>query len=169
MLSAANATGFKDEGVVAFRDGTTTQFLNTEDALNNSSLFSACDLSFRDAAGNRSAISQLEFAEETQTQLDVVLAANRPIDGTYTIAVEEMTWNEGCAFITLEGDSVAMPLEEGFLTTVELDGNSNNTRPSGRSPWFQPPAPKCLLRVVKAKVRRPSPCCLQATVLGTSP
>ena len=131
VLSAANATGFKDEGVVAFRDGTTTQFLNTEDALNSSSLFSACDLSFRDAAGNRSAISQLEFAEETQTQLDVVLAANHPIDGTYTIAVENMTWNEGCAFITLEGDSVAMPLEEGFLTTVELDGNSNNTETIG--------------------------------------
>ena len=105
--------------------------MNTEDALNNSSLYSACDLSFRDAAGNRSAISQLDFADETQTQLDVVLAANRPIDGTYTIAVENMTWNEGCAFITLEGDSVAMPLEEGFLTTVELDGNSNNTETIG--------------------------------------
>ena len=131
VLSAANATGFKDESVVAFREGTATQFLNTEDALNSSSLYSACDLSFRDAAGNRSAISQLDFADETQTQLDVVLAANRPIDGTYTIAVEEMTWNEGCAFITMEGDSVAMPLEEGFLTTIELDGNSNNTRTVG--------------------------------------
>jgi hypothetical protein len=131
VLSAANATGFKDESVVAFREGTATQFLNTEDALNSSSLYSACDLSFRDAAGNRSAISQLDFADETQTQLDLVLAANRPIDGTYTIAVEEMTWNEGCAFITMEGDSVAMPLEEGFLTTIELDGNSNNTRTVG--------------------------------------
>jgi hypothetical protein len=131
VLSAANATGFKDESVVAFREGTATQFLNTEDALNSASLYSACDLSFRDAAGNRSAISQLNFADETQTQLDVVLAANRPIDGTYTIVVEEMTWNEGCAFITLDGDSVAMPLEEGFLTTVELDGNSNNTQTIG--------------------------------------
>ena len=128
VLSAANATGFQDESVVAFREGTAIGFLNTEDALNSSSLYSACDLSFRDAAGNRSAISQLDFADSTQTQLDVVLAANRPIDGTYTIAVEEMTWNEGCAFITLDGDSVAMPLEEGFLTTVELDGNENNTR-----------------------------------------
>ena len=131
VLSATNATGFKDEGVVAFRGGTATQFLNTEDALNTSSLYSACDLYLRDDAGNRSAISQLDFVEETQTELDVVLAANRPLDGTYTIAVDEMTWNDGCAFITLEGDSVAIPLEEGFLTTIELDGNSNNTRTVG--------------------------------------
>ena len=69
----------------------------------------------------------LDFTDETQTQLDVVLAANRPIDGTYTIVVEEMNWPDGSAFITLEGDTTAYALEEGYLTTVELDGNSNNT------------------------------------------
>ena len=131
VLSASNATGFKDESVVAIREGAEVQFLNTEDALNSSSLYSACDLSFRDAAGNRSAISQLDFTEETQTQLELVLAANRPIDGTYTIAVEEMNWNAGCAFITLEGDSVAMPLEDGFLTSVELESHIDNTQTIG--------------------------------------
>ena len=130
-VKATTVSGFGDEAIVVRNNMSTTQFLHGEDALNKPSLYSACDLYLRDDAGNRSAISQLDFVEETQTELDVVLAANRPLDGTYTIAVEEMTWNDGCAFITLEGDSVAIPLEEGFLTTVELDGNSNNTRTIG--------------------------------------
>ncbi|MGB0150387.1 MAG: hypothetical protein ACPF87_05805 [Flavobacteriales bacterium] len=130
-LSASTASGFRDECLLVFREGTTTNFLVTEDALNSASLYSACDLSFRDVHGNRSAISQLDFADEPQTQLDVVLAANRPIDGTYTIVVEEMNWPDGSAFITLEGDTTAYALEEGYLTTIELDGNSNNTHTIG--------------------------------------
>ena len=131
VLSAANSSGFKDESVLAFREGTTVDFLHTEDALNKPSTPAACDLYLRHEDGNESSISQLNFENETQTQLDLVLAASSPIDGMYTIVVEEMTWNAGCAFITLEGDSVAMPLEDGFLTSVELDGNSENTRTIG--------------------------------------
>ena len=80
----------------------------------------------RDAEGNSCAIAQLDFDEETTLEFDLMLSANRPNDNTYTIAVDEMNWEAGCAFITLDGDAVATPLEEGVLTTVELNANGNN-------------------------------------------
>ena len=126
VFSTSNATGFEDGGMVCLRKGSNVGFVNNEDAENAASFYSACDLYLRDAEGNSCAIAQLDFDEETTLEFDLMLSANRPNDNTYTIAVDEMNWEAGCAFITLDGDAVATPLEEGVLTTVELNANGNN-------------------------------------------
>ena len=116
VFSAQNASGFRDETVIALRDGASVDFLESEDAMNTSSLYSACDMYLLDGEGKRSGIAQLGFDREPLMQFDLMLGANRPLDGEYVVTVEEFEWMNGCAFIVLDDDPTPQPLEAGELT-----------------------------------------------------
>ena len=125
-ISAENASGFRDEVVIGFREGASVSFDESEDAINTSSLYSACDLYLKDSESNRSAIAQLGFTTEPMMEFDIVLGANRPLDGSYTLSVDEFEWEEGCAFLVLADDTEPHALETGELTTVTLAPNQNH-------------------------------------------
>jgi hypothetical protein len=127
VLSAENGSGFRDECVAAIRQGTDVAFLDYEDALNTSSLYSACDIYLRDVDGNRNGIAQMDFKAEPLATFDIVLGANRPLDGDYTIRVEQMDWTEGCAYVILDGETEVRPLELGELVKVGLSATQNHT------------------------------------------
>jgi len=127
VLSAENGSGFRDECVAAIRQGTDVAFLDYEDALNTSSLYSACDIYLRDVDGNRNGIAQMDFKAEPLATFDIVLGANRPLDGDYTIRVEQMDWTDGCAYVILDGETEVRPLELGVLVNVELSATQNHT------------------------------------------
>ena len=125
-ISAENASGFRDETVIGFREGASVSFDESEDAINTSSLYSACDLYLRDGESNRSAIAQLGFDNEPMMEFDIVLGANRPLDGTYTLSIDDFEWEEGCAFLMLADDTEPRALEAGELTTVTLASDQNH-------------------------------------------
>ncbi|MEC8361134.1 MAG: hypothetical protein VX002_02440, partial [Bacteroidota bacterium] len=129
VFSAQNASGFRDETVIALRDGASVNFLGSEDAMNTSSLYSACDMYLLDGEGKRSSIAQLGFDREPLMQFDLMLGANRPLDGEYVVAVEEFEWMNGCAFIVLGDDPTPQPLAAGELTHISLPTgmNTNHT------------------------------------------
>ena len=89
-------------------------------------MYSACDLYLKDSESNRSAIAQLGFTTEPMMEFDIVLGANRPLDGSYTLSVDEFEWEEGCAFLVLADDTEPHALETGELTTVTLAPNQNH-------------------------------------------
>ena len=129
VFSAQNASGFRDETVIALRDGASVNFLGSEDAMNTSSLYSACDMYLLDGEGKRSGIAQLGFDREPLMQFDLMLGANRPLDGEYVVTVEECEWMNGCAFIVLDDNPTPQPLEAGELTHISLPTgvNTNHT------------------------------------------
>ena len=129
VFSAQNASGFRDETVIALRDGASVNFLGSEDAMNTSSLYSACDMYLLDGEGKRSGITQLGFDREPLMQFDLMLGANRPLDGEYVVTVEECEWMNGCAFIVLDDNPTPQPLEAGELTHISLPTgvNTNHT------------------------------------------
>lgn len=126
VFSAENASGYRDEVVIAIREGASVDFVESEDAINTSSLYSACDMYLLDNAGKRSGIAQLGFDREPMTQFDLVLGANRPLDGDYVVSVDAFEWEEGCAFIALAGEATPRPLESGELGSVSLSSNENH-------------------------------------------
>ena len=59
---------------------------------------------------------------------DLVLAANRPLENTFDVWVEALTWVDGIVVFQQSEGSPAIYLEEGsLLSNVELDENINNT------------------------------------------
>jgi len=126
VFSAENASGYRDETVIALREGASVQFAASEDAINTSSLYSACDMYLLDDAGKRSGIAQLGFDREPMTQFDLVLGANRPLDGEYVVSVDAFDWEEGCAFVALAGETSPRPLETGELARVSLSATENH-------------------------------------------
>ena len=126
ILSVENTTGFRDECVAVVRKNTHVDFLANEDAINTSSLYSACDLYLRDAQGNRISISQMDFSTEPLASFDVILGANRPLDGNYTVRIEHLDWAEGCAYFVMNGETESLPLELGELTQVQLASTQNH-------------------------------------------
>lgn len=126
VFSAENASGYRDETVIALREGASVQFAASEDAINTSSLYSACDMYLLDDAGKRSGIAQLGFDREPMTQFDLVLGANRPLDGEYVVSVDAFDWEEGCAFVALAGETAPRPLEPGELARVSLSATENH-------------------------------------------
>ena len=126
VFSTENSTGYRDETVLAIREGAQVAFQSSEDAINTSSLYSACDMYLLDGSGHRSGIAQLDFDQEPMAQFDLVIGANRPLDGQYVVTVEELDWAEGCAFIVMAGETDPSPLVAGELTTVNLSSNANH-------------------------------------------
>ena len=126
VFSAENASGYRDETVIAIREGASVDFLGSEDAINTSSLYSACDMYLLDQEGNRSGIAQLGFDREPIVQFDLMLGANRPLDGEYVVTVEAFDWADGCAFIVMGEDATPQPLEAGELGTISLSTGVNN-------------------------------------------
>ncbi|MEC7950949.1 MAG: PKD domain-containing protein, partial [Bacteroidota bacterium] len=114
---------------IALREDASVDFLESEDAINTSSLFSACDMYLLDGEGKRSGIAQLGFDREPLMQFDLMLGANRPLDVEYVVAVEEFEWMNGCAFIVLDDNPTPQPLEAGELTHISLPTgvNTNHT------------------------------------------
>lgn len=125
-IAVDNTTGYHDECVVTFREGTSTAFDPTEDAINTSSLFSACDVYLRDNNGTRSSIAQMSFDSEPVMTFEVVVGANRPLDGNYTLTVNELDWADGCLQFVPAGETEASPLETGVLATVQLSSSANH-------------------------------------------
>jgi len=82
-----------------------------------------------DGEGKRSGITQLGFDREPLMQFDLMLGANRPLDGEYVVTVEECEWMNGCAFIVLDDNPTPQPLEAGELTHISLPTgvNTNHT------------------------------------------
>ena len=126
VFSAENASGYRDETVIAIREGASVDFLGSEDAINTSSLYSACDMYLLDEEGNRSGIAQLGFDREPIVQFNLMLGANRPLDGEYLVTVEALDWADGCAFIVMGEDATPQPLEAGELGTISLSTGVNN-------------------------------------------
>ena len=123
VFSAENTTGYRDEVVLAIRENTLIDFEDSEDAINTSSLFSACDLYLLGQDDVRSGIAQLDFDVEPAASFDLILGANRPVDGTYSLEVEELNWAEGCAYIVMDGETEARPLEAGHLVSTQLSAS----------------------------------------------
>ena len=126
-FAASNPSGFADECRAAIVEGTSVQFDAVEDGTNGTSPYSACDLYLRDADNTKNGIVQIDFVREPVATFDLILAANAPFDGDFTLDVTEMNWPEGCVFIQLNGEADAQPLEEGELMQVALSSSDNNT------------------------------------------
>lgn len=126
VFSAENASGYRDEAVIAIRESASVSFLESEDAINTSSLSSACDLYLLDDLGNRSGIAQLGFDQEPMAQFDLVLGSNRPLDGEYVVSIDEFSWMDGCAFIMMADETTPRPIESGELGNVFLTASENH-------------------------------------------
>jgi len=127
IFAASNPSGFADECRAAIVEGTSVEFDAAEDGTNGTSPYSACDLYLRDVDNTKNGIVQLAFDREPMATFDLILAANAPFDGDFTLDVTEMNWPEGCVFIQLNGESEAQPLEVGELTQLVLSSSDNNT------------------------------------------
>ncbi|MGB2423166.1 MAG: PKD domain-containing protein [Flavobacteriales bacterium] len=130
-ISVENTTGYYDECLVTLREGMSTSFDPTEDAINTSSLFSACDVYLRDGNGTRSSIAQMNFDSEPVMSFEVVVGANRPVDGNYTLTVNESDWEGGCLQFLPVGETEIQPLEPGFLAAIELSSTANHNHAVG--------------------------------------
>ena len=78
IFSVSNASGFRDEVVVTRNDNALDAYVTSEDALNTSSLYAACDLYLLDSSYTRTGVSQIAFDSDELVSFDLVLAANRP-------------------------------------------------------------------------------------------
>ena len=132
VFSVSNQSGFADESILLMADDATTGFDPGMDGKNSNSVVAGCDLYLRDADYNSMAINQVDFAREAMQTYDLVLAANRPLDGEYTVDVGSMNWTEGCVQFTMAGETTARPLVEGHLTDVILDSQANSTYTIGQ-------------------------------------
>jgi PKD repeat protein len=126
VFSAENGTGYSDECVATIRPDAQINFVETEDAINTSSLYSACDLYLKDAEAKRSSIAFLDFEKEPIAMFDVVLGANRPLNGEYTVRIDAFEWKDGCAYFILDGETESRPIETGELAVVSLASNVNH-------------------------------------------
>ena len=142
-FSVSNSSDFRDEVVVVVREGAQDAYVDGEDAINTSSLFSACDLYVLDSTGTRMGIAQIGFDSGQSVSFDLMLGANRPLDGNYVVEVEDLHWPCGTIAIQLSGESEAVPLSPGPLMSISLDPTLNNTQAVGSLVFtpFDPSAP----------------------------
>lgn len=137
-FASSNESGFSDECRAVIAPGTSVDFIATEDGTNGTSPYSACDLYLRDASNAKQGVLQMDFNREPVATFDLILAANAPFDGHFTLDVTELNWPAGCVNIVMNGETEARPLEEGELLNIELSSADNNTYTVGTL-YFVPP------------------------------
>ena len=126
-FAVSNPSGFGDECKVAISEGASLEFNATEDGVNATSPYSACDLYLEDALANKHGIAQVDFDREPIAAFELTLGANAPFDGAFSIEVTNLDWNEGCVFIQLTDEAEPQPLEMGALIENDLSSGENHT------------------------------------------
>ena len=99
----------------------------TEDGVNATSPYSACDLYLNDGQGTKHGIAQIDFDREPIAAFELTLGANAPFDGAFSFEVTNLDWNEGCVFIQLTDEADPQPLEMGALIEKDLSSGENHT------------------------------------------
>lgn len=127
IFSVSNASGFLDEVVVTRNNNALDAYVSSEDALNTSSTFAACDLFLLDSLGNRTGISQIAFDSGELVSLELVMAANHPLDGNYELRCDQLDWCDGEVIFQSWNDDECILLSEGqFMDSIQLSSTQNH-------------------------------------------
>ena len=132
IFSVSCASGFRDEVVVTRKNNANDAYLGSEDAMNTSSLYAACDLFLRDSTGNRTGISQIAFDSGDLVSFDLVLGANRPIDGSYEVRCELLDWCDGEVIFQSSNNECLLLSEGQFIDSIQLSSTANHVVTIGK-------------------------------------